>query len=186
MLEKQGKAKKNQHVISAVGGISIPPVDHYIAGYKWAATMEDPSIKVLVGYSNDFTDPAKCKNVASSQISAKSDILFQVAGGCGLGVLQAAGQAGVYSIGVDADQKDADPSVIASALKKVDVASYTAIKNVVNGQFQGGALTFSVANDGAGYAVDNLTLPDDIKAELDKVQGQIKSGALTPPDKIPA
>jgi len=186
MLEKQGKAKKNQHVISAVGGISIPPVDHYIAGYKWAATMEDPSIKVLVGYSNDFTDPAKCKNVASSQISAKSDILFQVAGGCGLGVLQAAGQASVYSIGVDADQKDADPSVIASALKKVDVATYTAIKNVVNGQFQGGALTFSVANDGAGYAVDNLTLPDDIKAELDKVQGQIKSGALTPPDKIPA
>ena len=186
MLEKQGKAKKNQHVISAVGGISIPPVDHYIAGYKWAATMEDPSIKVLIGYSNDFTDPAKCKNVASSQISAKSDILFQVAGGCGLGVLQAAGQAGVYSIGVDADQKDADPSVIASALKKVDVATYTAIKNVVNGQFQGGALTFSIANDGAGYAVDNLTLPDDIKAELDKVQGQIKSGALTPPDKIPA
>ena len=186
MLEKQGKSKKTQHVISAVGGISIPPVDHYIAGYKWAATMEDPSIKVLVGYSNDFTDPAKCKNVASSQISAKSDILFQVAGGCGLGVLQAAGQAGVYSIGVDADQKDADPSVIASALKKVDVATYTAIKNVVNGQFQGGALTFSIANDGAGYAVDNLTLPDDIKAELDKVQGQIKSGALTPPDKIPA
>jgi basic membrane protein A len=96
-------------------------------------------------------------------------------------VLQAAGQASVYSIGVDADQKDADPSVIASALKKVDVATYTAIKNVVNGQFQAGALTFSVANDGAGYAVDNLTLPDDIKAELDKVQGQIKSGALTPP-----
>jgi basic membrane protein A len=183
LLEKQNKAKKNAGVISAVGGISIPPVNHYIAGYKWAATMEDPGIKVLVGYSNDFTDPAKCKNVASSQISAKADILFQVAGGCGLGVLQAAGQAGVYSIGVDADQKDADPSVIASALKKVDVATYTAIKNVVNGQFQGGALTFSVANDGAGYAVDNLTLPDDIKAELDKVQGQIKSGALTPPSE---
>ena len=63
------------------------------------------------------------------------------------------------------------------------MATYTAIKNVVNGQFQGGALTFSVANDGAGYAVDNLQLPDDIKAELDKVQGQIKSGALTPPSE---
>jgi basic membrane protein A len=186
MLEKQGKAKKNQHVISAVGGISIPPVNHYIAGYKWAATMEDPSIKVLVGYSNDFTDPAKCKNVASSQISAKSDILFQVAGGCGLGVLQAAGQAGVYSIGVDADQKDADPSVIMSALKKVDVATYTAIKNVVNNAFQGGALTFNVANGGAGFAVDNFTLPADIQAEVDSVTAKIKSGALTPPSDIPA
>jgi basic membrane protein A len=186
MLEKTGKAPKSNHVISAVGGISIPPVNHYIAGYKWAATMEDPSIKVLVGYSNDFTDPAKCKNVAGNQISAKSDILFQVAGGCGLGVLQAAGQAKVYSIGVDADQKDSDPSVIASALKKVDVATYTAIKNVVNGQFTAGALTFNIANDGAGYALDNITLSADIQTELDNVKAKIKAGTLTPPSDIPA
>jgi basic membrane protein A len=186
MLEKQGKAKKNGGVISAVGGISIPPVNHYIAGYKWAATMEDPGIKVLVGYSNDFNDPAKCKNVAAQQISAKADVLFQVAGGCGLGVLQAAGQAGVYSIGVDADQKDADPSVIASALKKVDVATYTAIQNVVNNKFQGGALTFNIANDGAGYAIDNFTLPADIQTELDSVKAKIKAGTLTPPADIPA
>jgi len=186
-LEKNGKGKKNTNVISAVGGVSIPPVNHYIAGYKWAAAMEDPGIKVLVGYSNDFTDPAKCKGVANSQINQqKSDVVFQVAGGCGLGALQAAGQAGVYSIGVDADQKDADASVIASALKKVDVATYTAIQNVVQGKFQGGALTFSIANDGAGYAVDNFTVPSDLQAELDKIQQQIKSGQLTPPADIPA
>lgn len=185
MLEKSGKAPKSQHVISAVGGISIPPVNRYIAGYKWAATMEDPMIKVLIGYSNDFTDPAKCKGVATNQISQKADILFQVAGGCGLGVLQAAGQAHVYSIGVDADQKDADASVIASAIKKVDVATYTAIKNVVSGSFQGGALTFSIQNDGAGYLVDNIQLPADIQAELQKVAADIKSGAKTPPADIP-
>jgi len=185
-LEKNNKAKKNKHIIGAVGGISIPPVDHYIAGYKWAAKIEDPSIQVKIGYSNNFTDPAKCKGVAKSQIDAGADIVFQVAGGCGLGVLQQAGQSGVYSIGVDADQKDADPSVIASALKKVDVATYTAIKNVVNNQFQGGALTFSIANEGAGYAIDNLDVPAELKAELDKVLGQIKSGALTPPADIPA
>jgi len=185
-LEKNGQSKKPQHVIGAVGGVSIPPVDHYIAGYKWAAKMEDPSIKVLIGYSNDFTDPAKCKPVAKAQIDQKSDIEFQVAGGCGLGVLQQAGQSGVYSIGVDADQKADDPSVIASALKKVDVATYTAIKNVVNGQFAGGALTFSIANDGAGYAPDNLTIPPDLKTELDKVLGEIRAGTLTPPADIPA
>src|SRR6266480_1810789 len=185
-MEKNGKAKKNKHVIGAVGGVAIPPVNHYIAGYKWAAKMEDSSIDVKVGYSNNFTDPAKCKGVAQSQINAGADILFQVAGGCGLGVLQAAGQASVYSIGVDADQKDADPSVIASALKKVDVATYTAIKNVVNGQFTGGALTFSIANEGAGYAIDNFQVPAELQTELDKVLGQIKSGALTPPADIPA
>jgi basic membrane protein A len=186
MLEKDKKAPKNNNVIGAIGGVSIPPVNHYIAGYKWAAAMEDPGIKVLVGYSNDFTDPAKCKSVATSQIGQKADILFQVAGGCGLGVLQAAGEAKVYSVGVDADQKDSNGSVIASALKKVDVATYTAIQNVVNNTFKGGALTFSIANDGAGYALDNLTLPADIQAEVDKVLGEIKSGALTPPDTIPA
>jgi len=185
-LEKNGKAKKNKHVIGAVGGVKIPPVDHYLAGYKWAAKMEDPMIQVQIGYSNNFNDPAKCKGVAQGQINANADILFQVAGGCGLGVLQAAGQAGVYSIGVDADQKDADPSVIASALKKVDVATYTAIQNVVQGKFQSGALTFSIANDGAGYAIDNFDLPSDLKAELDKVQGEIKNGTLTPPADIPA
>jgi basic membrane protein A len=181
MLEKDKKAPNNSGVVSAVGGISIPPVDHYIAGFKAAAEMEDPGIKVLVGYSNDFTDPAKCKTVAQSQIGQHSEILFQVAGGCGLGVLQAAGAAKVYSIGVDADQKDADPSVIASALKKVDVATYDAIKAVVAGQFQGGVSTFSIANDGAGYQVDNINLPSDVQAELDKVQGEIKSGQITPP-----
>src|SRR5712664_4353607 len=76
MLEKNKKAPGNTGVISAVGGVSIPPVNHYIAGYKWAATMEDPGIKVLIGYSNNFTDPAKCKALAQSQIGAKSEILF--------------------------------------------------------------------------------------------------------------
>ena len=186
MLEKDNKAPGNTGVISAVGGVSIPPVNHYIAGYKWAATMEDPGIKVLVGYSNDFSDPAKCKTVANAQIAQKSEILFQVAGGCGLGVLQAAGQAHLYSVGVDADQKDADPSVIASALKKVDVATYTSIQEVVNGTFQSGVLTFDIANGGAGYSLDNLTLPADIQTELDRVQAAIKAGTLTPPADIPA
>jgi basic membrane protein A len=186
MMEKTGKAPKNTHVIGAVGGISIPPVNHYLAGYKWAATMEDPSMKVLIGYSNDFNDPAKCKGVAQTQIGQKAEFLFQVAGGCGVGVLQAAGQAKVWSFGVDADQKDVDPSVAASALKKVDVAVYTAIKSQVNGAFKAGANTFSLVNDGVGYQVDNLTLPADVKAEVDSVAAKIKAGTLTPPADIPA
>jgi basic membrane protein A len=186
LMEKGGKAPKNTHVIGAVGGISIPPVNHYIAGYKWAATIYDPTIKVLVGYSNDFNDPTKCKAVANSQIGQKAEFIFQVAGGCGLGALQAAGDAKVYSFGVDADQKDANPSVIASALKKVDVAVYTSIKSVVDKKFQGGESRFSLANDATGYQVDNFDLPADIKAEVDSLAAKIKSGAMTPPADIPA
>jgi len=185
VLEKDGATPKKSHKIGAVGGVSIPPVNHYIAGYKWAAKMEDPSVKGFVGYSNNFTDPAKCAGVASSQISQGADVLFQVAGGCGLGVLQSAGQAHVYSIGVDADQKDADASVIASALKRVDVATYDAIKGVKDGTFQGGALTFSLQNDGVGYQADNLQLPSDVMTAVQDVSAKIKSGALTPPADIP-
>jgi basic membrane protein A len=184
LLEKQGKAPKNTHVISAVGGVKIPPVDHYLAGYQWAAKMYDPSVKVLIGYSNDFNATDKCKAVANSQIGQGSEFVFQVAGGCGVGALQAAGQAHVYSFGVDADQKDADPSVIASALKKVDVAVYDAIKSVVDGKFTGGANLFSLANDATGYQVDNFSLPADIKTEVDKLAAAIKSGSKTPPDVV--
>jgi basic membrane protein A and related proteins len=184
LLEKQGKAPKNTHVISAVGGVKIPPVDHYLAGYQWAAKMYDPSIKVLIGYSNDFNATDKCKAVANTQIGQGSEFVFQVAGGCGVGALQAAGQAHVYSFGVDADQKDADPSVIASALKKVDVAVYDAIKSVVDGKFQGGANRFSLANDATGYQVDNFSLPADIKTEVDNLAAAMKSGSKTPPDVV--
>jgi basic membrane protein A len=184
LLEKQGKAPKNTHVISAVGGVKIPPVDHYLAGYQWAAKMYDPSIKVLIGYSNDFNATDKCKAVANSQIGQGSEFVFQVAGGCGVGALQAAGQAHVYSFGVDADQKDADPSVIASALKKVDVAVYNAIKSVVDGKFVGGANRFSLANDATGYQVDNFSLPADIKTEVDSLAAAMKSGSKTPPDVV--
>jgi basic membrane protein A and related proteins len=184
LLEKNGKAPKNTHVISAVGGVKIPPVDHYLAGYQWAAKMYDPSIKVLIGYSNNFDAPDKCKAVANPQIAQGSEFVFQVAGGCGLGALQAAGAAHVYSFGVDADQKDADPSVIASALKKVDVAVYDAIKSVVDGKFQGGPNRFSLANDATGYQVDNFSLPADIKTEVDSLAAAMKSGSKTPPDVV--
>jgi basic membrane protein A len=185
MLEKTPAAPlTGTKVISAVGGIKIPPVDRYIAGYKFGAQQIDPSINVLVGYSNDFADAAKCKSVAENQIAQKSEIVFQVAGGCGLGALQAAGDKGVYSIGVDSDQKDANKSVIASAVKRVDVASYTAIKEVVNGTFSGHTETFGLDNDGVGFAPGNLALSADITAKVTDISNQIKAGTLKVPDTL--
>ena len=184
MVEKGGQGPLKKNTISAVGGISIPPVNHYIAGYKWAATMEDSSVKVLVGYSNDFTDPAKCQDVANAQIGQGSDIVFQVAGGCGLGAIQAATTQHVFSIGVDTDQKGAGSSVIASAQKKVDVATYDAIKAVVGGNFQGGVSLFDLKNGGVGIAPGNLPSNPTIDAEVQKISQEIISGQLTPPSTI--
>lgn len=182
MLEKTGKTPKKTNTISTVGGRKIPPVDHYIAGYQWGARLEVPGIKLLNGYSNDFTDSAKCRDIANSQIANGSEVVFQVAGGCGNGALQAAGQNKVYSIGVDADQKDVDSSVIASALKRVDTAVFSAIKDANDGKFKSGANIFSAKNDGVGFAPGNIALPSDVTAEVNKVLDQIKSGAVTVPD----
>ena len=185
VLEKDNAGAKKAHTIGSVGGIKIPPVDHYIAGYQWAAKLADPSIKTLNGYSNNFSDPTICAGIAANQISQGADIVFQVAGGCGNGVLTQAGKAGVWSIGVDADQKAVDPSVIASALKRVDVATYDAIKNVKNNAFAGGITLFGLANDGVGYQADNLTLPADVMTALTDITSKIKSGSVTVPDTVP-
>lgn len=185
LLEKDGMTPKHTGKISSVGGVKIPPVDHYIAGFQWGAQKEDPSIKTLNGYSNDFADPTKCAGIANSQIGQGAEIVFQVAGGCGLGALQAAGQKGVYSIGVDTDQKSSDNSVIASAIKRVDTAAYDAIKDVMNGTFTSGDHFFSLSNDGVGYTPGNITLPQDVLTEVNNVAAQIKSGAVTVPSTVP-
>ena len=97
-------------VISTVGGIKIPPVDHYIAGFQAGAKAANPGIKLLNGYSNDFVDQAKCKGLAPQQIAQGSDIVFQVAGQCGLGALEAARDKGYWAIGVDTDQSTRRPA----------------------------------------------------------------------------
>ena len=85
-IRKQG----GPQVIGAVGGIKIPTVDNWIAGYRYGARLFNPKIKVLIGYSQDFVAADKCKTVAENQITQGAQVLFQVAGGCGLGTLKAA------------------------------------------------------------------------------------------------
>jgi len=201
-MELDGKAKLPKLLgnskIGAVGGLSIPPVNHYIAGYKFCAEKVDPKISVIVSYSNDFVDPSKCKAQAQSQISEGADIIFQVAGGCGVGVLDATTEKNVYSIGVDADQsKDSSgkvrPSVITSAQKKVDVAVYDIVNNAETGQYDSFVAQssgskpplFDLANGGVGFATPSSDVPADAVTTANNYAGQIQSGSLVPPADIP-
>ena len=108
----------------SVGGQKIPPVDHYIAGYQKGVMDANPDAKVANGYSQKFDDPAPCKELALNQIADGAKVVFQVAGGCGLGALDAAKEKGVQGIGVDADQAYLGDQIMTSALKKVDVAVF--------------------------------------------------------------
>ncbi len=173
-MEVDGKAKISKllgkNTIAAVGGLDIPPVDHYIAGYKYCAQKVDPSVKVVVNFSQDFSATAKCKDVANSQISQhQADIIFQVAGGCGVGSLDAANSKGVYGIGVDADQGSLYPSVVTSALKRVDTAVYDTISNTENGKYSNNPPAFDLAHDGVGFAPVISSLPADVSAKAQDI-----------------
>jgi basic membrane protein A len=172
------KDKGGKQVIGSVGGQKIPPVDHYIAGYQAGAKASNPGIKTLNGYSQDFVDQAKCKELALNQIAEGAQVVFQVAGQCGLGVLDAAKEKGVQGIGVDADQAYLGPQVLTSAIKKVDVAVFDTVKAAQDGSFQGGTnTTFEISNDGAGIGKVSST-GSKYESKVQAISDKIKSGSL--------
>jgi basic membrane protein A and related proteins len=172
--------------LGSVGGQKIPPVDHYIAGYQAGAKKADPSVKTLNGYSQSFTDQAKCKEIALDQIAKGAKVVFQVAGSCGLGAIDAAKEKSMQAIGVDADQAYLGPQIITSALKKVDVAVFNAIKSVQDNTYKGGSdVVNSVQNDGVGIGkISSAGAKYD--AQVKEIQTQIKDGSITPPDTVGA
>jgi basic membrane protein A and related proteins len=173
------------NVVSTVGGQKIPPVDHYIAGFQAGAKAANPNITTLNDYSNSFTDNAKCKQLALNQIAQKSDVVFQVAGGCGLGALSAAQEKNVWGVGVDADQGYLGDYILTSAIKKVDVAVFDTIQSVVSGTFAGGQTTIFDANKGAtGLGAINSAVPDSVLSHVHDVDAKIKSGQIVPPDTV--
>jgi basic membrane protein A and related proteins len=168
----------NIKAISSVGGQKIPPVDHYIAGYQAGAKAADPGIQTLNGYSQDFVAQDKCKEIALNQIAKGAGVVFQVAGQCGLGALDAAKEKGKQGIGVDADQGYLGSYILTSAQKKVDVAVFNAIKAAQQGQFQGGQdITNDLQNNGVGFGTLNAQ-GKKYASQVQKVAADIKSGKI--------
>jgi basic membrane protein A and related proteins len=175
----------NAKAISSVGGEKIPPVDHYIAGYQAGAKAANPGIQVLNGYSQDFVDQAKCKEIALDQIAQGSKVVFQVAGQCGLGALDAAKEKSVQGIGVDADQAYLGEHVLTSALKKVDVAVFDAIKRAQDGKFKGGNDVIATVKTG-GVGIGKISPAGQKYADqIKEVQDKIASGEISDiPDTV--
>jgi basic membrane protein A len=173
------KRRPGKDVIGSVGGQKQPPVDRFIAGYQAGAKAANPGITLLNNYSEDFADQAKCKQIALNQIELGAGVVFQVAGGCGLGALDAAKDRGVWGIGVDADQSFLGPHILTSAVKRVDTAVFLAIKSVVDGNFKGGTnLIFGLKQDGVGIGkISPKVAQADIDA-VNKVRDDIIAGTV--------
>jgi len=149
--------------ISSVGGLKIPAVDAFIAGYEFCSKRVNPQIKASHDYSQDFVAQDKCKEVALKQMEGGSDVVFQVAGGCGLGALEGAKDNKVWGIGVDNDQGFLGPHVLTSATKKVDRGVFLTIQDTKAGRFKGGTDgLFNVKNGGVGYGKVSATAPQRV------------------------
>lgn len=166
--------------IGFVGGMDIPVINNFRVGFEQGAKFVDPETKVLVSYVGGFDDVAKGKELALAQFSQGADIVFNVAGNAGLGVLEASKEIDKYSIGVDMDQNPLYPGhTVISMLKNVDVSLYRAIKLHQEGKLPyGTAETLGIEENGVGLAIDEKHVPKEIVDELNALTEKVKSGEI--------
>ena len=174
--------------IGVVGGVKIPPVDTFLAGYRAGARKCVPGTQVQIGYSQDFIDAAKCKSIATNQIDAGARVIFNVAGPCGLGALDAAKERNRWGIGVDIDQSFLGRHILTSAVKRVDVGVFLAIRGAKTGRgYRGGNdLVFNLKNGGVsvGKISPRARIPKAWLAQLATLRKQIISGKIKPPTSV--
>jgi basic membrane protein A len=156
-------------------------VDAYIAGFQAGAKAANPDVETLNGYSQDFVDQSKCKELAIDQIDQGAQVIFQVAGQCGLGALDAAKKANVQGIGVDVDQSFLGAHILTSAEKKIVEAVVAQAKAVSEDTFQGGTTVFDATNKGIGLGTFNAE-GEKYADKVEELIGQMQDGEL---DDIP-
>lgn len=166
------KGINEQPIIGVIGGVKAPGIDKFIVGYIQGAKAINPDIEVKVAYAESFGDPAKGQQMAKAMFDEGADIVYQVAGGTGIGIIEAAKAEGHYAIGVDTDQDGMAPgSVLTSMIKRVDVAVEDIITNYAAGSFPGGeVMDFGLAQN--GVALSDMTHTKDLipAAYLEKVE----------------
>ncbi len=181
------------NTIGIVGGMEIPPVIKFRIGYEAGAKYVNPNCEVLGVYIDSFTDPARGKTAALSQMEEGADVIFGAGGLTGTGGIQGAAGEGAWVIGVDQDEyytsfkggnvKGSD-KLISSAMKRVDNAVYQSLQMVVEGKFKGGLKVFDITNAGIGLApfheAENK-IPASVKARLKVIEEDLKKGKIKVP-----
>jgi basic membrane protein A len=174
--------KMGHKVIGVAGGLKIPPVDSYIAGYKYCAQKAVKGTKVKVQYSGDFEDQTKCSTIAQNEINQGAQVIFQVAGLCGDGALKEASKLHKWGIGVDADEYSVAKRILTSALKKTDVGVYNTVLGASKGHFKGGKdLIFNLKNSGVGVGKITPKVPKSWITLMKSYKTKIIKGKLKPP-----
>lgn len=185
-----GLMTKTDHV-GFVGGMDIPLIHRFEAGFRAGALHVCPDCEVHVGYAGTtpdaFRDPAKGKAVAISQIAAGADVIYHAAGTTGHGVFEAARDMGALAIGVDSDQHDEMPgTVVTSMVKRVDVAVFETVRDLTEGRFAGGLTSFGVAEGGVTYVHEGphaRGIPARVKTRVAALAATLARGEIEVPRK---
>ncbi|MEK3740245.1 BMP family ABC transporter substrate-binding protein [Paenibacillus odorifer] len=174
-----------ENVIGFVGGMDIPGINAFLVGYIQGAQYVDPDVKVAVSYAGDFVNPAKGKELSLIQYNSGVDVIFNVAGGTGLGIFDAAKEKKKYAIGVDSDQamliNDTDSEkanlIVTSSIKKIDTAILGAVKRLQEGTLEMGKRdVLSFVDDGVGIAENDIyknVFPADLQAKVEEVKQKL-------------
>ena len=170
-------------IIGVIGGTKSAGIDKFIAGYIEGAKAANPDVEVKVAYSNNFGDPSIGLQMAKAMFEEGADIVYQVAGGTGMGVIQAAKEEGHYAIGVDTDQDGIAPgAVLTSMVKRTDVAVENVVKDYADGKFPGGeTITFGLKENGVGLSEMKHTkdmIPAPILEKVEQAKQDILSGKV--------
>lgn len=174
-------------VIGMVGGLDIPVIRNFYAGYEAGAKYIDPDMDVRVIYAGDFEDPAKGKEAATALYSGGADIVFHAAGKTGEGVFEAAAELGKYAIGVDSDQRYINPDhIVASMIKKVGQSIYDTIIKIQNDDVEKGkAIFYGLDQDGVGLGFGTDDMPqfatEEMKAQIEEIKEKIVNGEIKVP-----
>ena len=183
MATKTGK-------VGFVGGMDIPLIRKFAVGYKAGVASVDPKIEVIENMTGTtpaaWTNPSAGAELAKSQFGRGADVVFHAAGATGVGVMQAAADAGLLSIGCDSNQDYLHPgSVLTSATKRVDVAVYTTFMDVRNGTWKPGTKVLGLAEDGVGYTIDDYNrklITPEMERRIDQAKAGIISGKIVVPE----
>jgi basic membrane protein A and related proteins len=168
-----------RHVIGVIGGTKSTGIDKFLVGYIQGARRIDPKIRVLVKYSNNFGDPAKGKQITEAMFDQGADIVYQVAGGTGLGVIQAAKQRRRYAIGVDTDQSSLAPkNVLTSMVKRSDLAAFKSVQMLADGTLGNKVVNLDLKAGGVGLGKIATAVPRKDVGIVRGLERQIISGKI--------
>ena len=177
-------------VVGAIGGQDIPVINDFIAGYEQGACLVNPDSQLLVQYAGGWNDPARGKEIALAMYEQNADIVFQIAGGTGEGVFEAAAERSRFAIGVDSDQaliiQDTAPEradrILTSMLKNVDNSIYRAIDLYLQGELLiGQNEALGIAEGGVGLAYNDIYFdgtPEDVQELIAAVEAAVVDGDI--------